>query len=308
MIVADLSAEQLRRRLQTPGLALRTGRIVTNVRSSLDAVISGIGLLYRLHPVEPCGGFADFHVKIERPAGIRRWWHRQVVFRVDGDSPFAPLPGDQGFPMLEWGMNWCISSHCHQYLIVHAGVVEHCGNAMILPAPPGSGKSTLCAALAFSGWRLLSDELALIEPATGALVPVARPISLKNQSIDVLRGFAPSAVIGPVVHETTKGSVAYVRPPTDSVENASTTSLPRWVVLPRFRPGVDARLEPLSKAQALMQLVDNAFNYHVYGVEGFRLLAGLIDRCDCYTFTYSRLADAAATFRTLAERCVRGGD
>jgi predicted ATPase len=30
---------------------------------------------------------------------------------------------------------------------------------VILPAPPGSGKSTLCAALVTRGWRLLSDEL-----------------------------------------------------------------------------------------------------------------------------------------------------
>ena len=35
--------------------------------------------------------------------------------------------------------------------------------AVILPAPPGSGKSTLCAALVNRGWRLLSDELTLVD-------------------------------------------------------------------------------------------------------------------------------------------------
>ena len=172
---------------------------------------------------------------------------------------------------------------------------------MILPAPPGSGKSTLCAGLAFSGWRLLSDELTLIEPNTGAVVPVPRPISLKNASIDVLRAFAPGATIGPAVHETIKGSVAHVKPPVEGVLRAKETAKPRWVVLPRYAAGAEAHLEPLSKGAAFMQLVDNSFNYNVHGRQGFDALASLIEGCECYEFSYSRLGDAAAVFDRLSQ-------
>ena len=57
--------------------------------------------------------------------------------------------------------------HAHQYLIIHAAVVEKNGLAAILPAPPGSGKGTLTAGSVLSGWRLLSDELTLIDRLSG---------------------------------------------------------------------------------------------------------------------------------------------
>ena len=82
--------------------------------------------------------------------------------------------------MLEWGMNWCIASNAHQYFIMHSAMIEKNGQAILLPAPQGSGKSTLCAAMVNAGWRLFSDELGLIEPETLQAIPCTRPINLKE--------------------------------------------------------------------------------------------------------------------------------
>ena len=306
MTVDDVRPLELRHRLTGEGLRLRTGPIVTNIRSSLAAVQRGIALHYASHEVEPSAGFADFHISVERPRTLRRWFQPQVVFRFDDAEPFAPLPGDQGFPMLEWGLNWCVSSHCHQYLTIHAAVVERAGFALILPAPSGSGKSTLCAGLTFSGWRLLSDELTLIEPESGLVVPLPRPISLKNASIDVIRAFAPSAAFGPVVTETTKGSVAHVRPPAEGVRRGLEKATPRWIVLPRYAAGAPSALTVLPKARAFMQLAENAFNYNVHGRQGFDLLARVIDGCECFEFSYSRLDEAVEIFRQLCDAAVHG--
>ena len=294
MLVSELTTGALRQHLHGNGLRLRTGPVVTRIRSRLDAVVDGISLHYANHAVEDVAGFADFSVSVDRPQGLRKWIAPQVVFSVDDESSFAPLPGDQGFPMLEWGLNWCISSHCHQYLVVHAAVLERGGKALLLPAPSGSGKSTLCAALAFSGWRLLSDELALLDPQHGHVVPLPRPISLKNESIEVVRSFAPQATFGPVVRETMKGSVAHARPPEGAVSRDREAALPGWVVAPRFSPGVDAHLEPMPKARAFMRLVESAFNYNVHGGEGFRALTRLVDETDCYELSYGRLEDAVS--------------
>jgi len=301
VIVADLPAGRLKRVLGTSGLRMRTGPVVTSIRSTLEAVHRGIGLHYAEHPIEADEAFADFHVSVERPLNWRRWFKSQVVFRFDGNSPFAPLPGDQGFPMLEWGLNWCVSSHCHEYLILHAAVVEKNGHALILPAPSGSGKSTLCAGLVFlGGWRLLSDELTLIEPLTGQIVPLPRPVSLKNDSIALMKRLAPQTIWGPVVHETAKGSVAHVRPPAAGVLRADETATPAWIVLPRYQSGAPACLEPLSKARTFMALEANAFNYNVHGRSGFEVLAGLVARADCSQFTYSDMESALAVFDRLA--------
>ena len=299
MKVADFTQRALRRQLGRDGLHVRTGPIVASIRSPLDTVAEGIALHYAEHMVEKASDFADFHVTVERPRNLRRWIAPQVVFRFDGLSTFAPLPGDQGFPTLEWGLNWCVSSHCHQFLIIHAAVLERAGRALIMPAPSGSGKSTLCAALALSGWRLLSDELALIAPEDGHVVSLPRPISLKNESIDAVRSSFPEAVFGRTVLETMKGSVVHVRPPADSVRRAAQSAIPAWVIAPSFLADADASLEPMPKARAMMCLVDNAFNYNVHGRAGFAALSTLVDRADCYRFTYSRLQDAVKVFEGL---------
>jgi HprK-related kinase A len=278
---------------------LRTGPIVANIRTPVNTVAEDIALHYAEHSVVKASEFADFHVAVERPRSLRQWIAPQVVFRFDGVSTFAPLPGDQGFPTLEWGLNWCVSSHCHQFLIVHAAVLERGGLALILPAPSGSGKSTLCAALAFSGWRLLSDELALIAPEHGHVVALPRPISLKNESIDAVRSSFPEAIFGRTVRETTKGSVVHVRPPADAVRRAAQPAMPAWVVAPKFLPDAEARLKPMPKARAMMGLVESAFNYNVHGRAGFAALSKLVDQADCYQFTYSRLHEAVRVFEQL---------
>lgn len=291
----------LARVLRGPGLRLRTGPIVTCIRSTLGEVAQAIAVVYSEHPIEPEESFADFHVSIRRPAGLRRWIKRQVVFEFDGAPPFLPLPGDQAFPILEWGLNWCVSAHCHQYLVIHAAVVERAGRALLLPAPPGSGKSTLCAGLVNRGWRLLSDELALLDPSSGGISALARPISLKNASIEVIRRFAPQAVFSETVHDTLKGSVAHMKPPRDAVRRALEPAFPRWIVMPRYQGGASSELRHLSRGRAFMQLAESAFNYNVHGRAGFELLALAVQGCDCYEFVYSDLEDAVDAFERLSQ-------
>lgn len=302
MRLADLSRASLQQRLNGPGLRLRSGPWVSCIRSDIPDVLDGIVLHYSHHLVEDEHGFADFHIRIERPRGWRRWWRPQVLFRVDEHAEFAPLPGDQGFPMLEWGMNWCVSALCHQHLIIHAAVLERQGRALILPAPSGAGKSTLCAALAFGTWRLLSDELTIIDPSTLEIVPLPRPISLKNASIDIVRRHAPQATFNAVVHQTVKGSIAHASPPADAVRRGTEPARPGWVVLPQYQAGAEPRLEPMSRGEALMKLIENSFNYNVHGAEGFERLADLVEQSACYRFSYSRLEDACLVFDELAVR------
>jgi HprK-related kinase A len=307
LIVGDLPPAELRRLLAGPGVIVRTGPVAARIRSPLDAVARGIGLHYAQHPVLADDDFAHFHVSVDRPAGLRRWFKPQVVFRHDGHKPFTPLSGNQGFPLLEWGLNWCLYTLCNQFLTMHSAVLEKGGRAVILPAPSGSGKSTLCAGLAFCGWRLLSDELALLDPGSGLLWPNPRPISLKNQSIAVIRDFAPEAAFGEVVRDTLKGAVGHVRPPAGAVAQLGVQATPAWVIFPHFQPGAPARLTPLPRAQAFMKLMGQTFNYAVHGREGFAALTALIDRCECFDFTYSQLDEAVALFDRLADPAAPAG-
>jgi hypothetical protein len=80
--------------------------------------------------------------------------------------------------------------------------------------------------LVLSGWRLLSDELTLIDRKTGLIQPLPRPVSLKNQSIDVIRQFSPDTYINRASHDTVKGAMAHMRPPRDSVRRQHETARP----------------------------------------------------------------------------------
>lgn len=258
---------------------------------------------YSQHTVEPHEAFADFHVSVERPSVFDPWSAKAAVFRFDGLQPLAALPRARDFAMLEAGLDWCMFEHCHQYLIVRAAVLERGGRALILPAPSRSGKSTLCAGLAFGGgWRMLSDELALIDLASGRVVPLPRPLSLKNNSIDVIGGFAPAVQLGDVVHDTVDGRVAYAPPPANAVLRANEQALPAWVVLPRYRDdaAAAAQLQPLSRARAFMALVDNALNYAVHGRAGFKAFASVIERCACHEIDYRSLPEAVSMFDRLS--------
>ena len=301
LTLAALSDAALRHHLRGDGLRLCTGPLVLCITSPVADVARGLRALYAGHRVAAPDRFADFHVSVEPARGLRRWLRPQLVFKMDGNNAFAPLPGGQGLPMLEWGMNWCVTTLCHRYLILHAAVLERGGRALVLPAPSGSGKSTLCAALLFRGWRLLSDELALIDPASGHLVAMPRAVSLKNASIDVLRAFTAGAVqYGSVVRDTVKGTVAHFAAPPESVRRAAETAAPGWIVFPRYQAGAATALAPLARGRCVMSLIENAFNFNVHQAAGFDALTGLVRRSDCFSFTYQNLDEAVATFEQLA--------
>ena len=301
MKLLQLSPADLRQQLAGEGVWLRTGPFSLRVRSRIPQVAEGLADLYGQFEVRNSQqAFADFHVELNPPATHRRWFRPQVNFSFDGERPFKPLPLDQAYPMLEWGLNWCISMHAHHYLIIHAAVVEKNGLAAILPAPPGSGKSTLTAGLVLSGWRLLSDELTLIDRTTGLIQPLPRPVSLKNQSIDVIRQFDAGAFINRASLDTAKGTVAHMRPPRDSVQRQHEPARPAWVIFPKWEAGVATQLTPRSRAETFMFLAQNAFNYSHLGADGFRVGTALIDQVQCCDFRYSRLPEAVAAFDRLA--------
>ncbi len=299
MNISTLSPTILERRLKKNGLSFRTGPITIRLQSPIAAIAEGVRLLYGEYPLLDDEEFIDFHVRFDSPKGLRRWYRPQVEFEIDGRRPFKPLPFSQTFPMLEWALNWCVASHYHHYLIIHAAVVEKNGHGIIMPAPSGSGKSTLCAALVNRGWRLFSDELALVSLSDGLLVPLPRPVGLKNDSIDIIREFAPQAVISRKAVDTAKGAVAHMKAPIASIQHSAELARPGWVIFPEYKQNANISLVPHSKAHACVYLAENAFNYNVLGVDGFRAVSAVVDQCACYDFTYSSLDEAVDLFDSL---------
>lgn len=297
MRIGDSPASAFADVLAREGVALQTGPFVFRVTARVPSVAAAFRTLYQDFPrVEP--ELVDFHL-ILRPSGRTAWATGRAEVLVDGRRVLSVFPAPAAVPHLEWALNWWIYTYAHRFFIVHAAVAERDGAAVLLCGPPGAGKSTLCAALVTRGWRLLSDEVALIDPETLKIAATARPVSLKNESIEVIARFAPSADFGPRVAETHKGDIAHMRPPPDSVRRIESEARPRWILYPGYRAGSETRLTPIPKARAFMRTADNAFNYQVLGAEAFRTLAAVIDRCGCFELSYGDLDAALAAIAEL---------
>jgi HprK-related kinase A len=217
------------------------------------------------------------------------------MFRCDGRQPFEPFPADSPLPLFEWGCNALIGRRLNDLLLLHAGVVERDGLALLLPALPGSGKSTLTAALSQRGWRLLSDEFGAFDSESGTFRAVLKPIALKNQSIGVIRRFAPQAAFGPEFPKTRRGTVAHLAPPHDAVARRHEHARPGAVVLPKWIAGSPTRFEPLTENVVFPALAFNAFNYGLLGAVGFQSVVRLVRQCPAWQLVYSDLDDALAT-------------
>ncbi|MDD2742569.1 MAG: HprK-related kinase A [Rhodocyclaceae bacterium] len=283
------------------GVILLAPPFVFRIRSPLPFVWDAIASSYADFSILDDYAFVDFELTIAPVNGLRRWVSPLVNMSIDGVFPFDALPASQAYPLLEWGMNWCVTSTAHHFLMCHSAVLAWNDLAVILPAPPGSGKSTLCAALTMSGWRLLSDELALLDPESLMLSPFVRPVSLKNASIELIGQRFPAADFTLPVKDTIKGEVAHMRPTTESVLQSRTLAKPRWLIFPQYDKDVELELKPMQKAEAVVELAKNAFNFRGFGAKGFSTLGALVDSVDCYRLTYSSLDLALAKFKELGE-------
>jgi hypothetical protein len=292
MKVSDLGLRDLRERLAGGNLVLLVPPFVARLRSDIARVAEDLLLLYADFEVGGLDAFADFHLEVRRAGGLRRWIKPMALFLADGEPAFSPLPADQAFHMIEWGLNWAVSTMAHPYLSYHAAALERHGQALVMPAPPGSGKSTLTAALTHSGWRLMSDEITLYDLDLRQVRGMARPVNLKNVSINLVRQFAPQAEMTRAVPDTLKGTLALMKASADSVARIREPARPAWIVMPRYRAGCVPALIGMPKARMLLMLADQAFNYDIHGRDGFDATADLVDRCDCFEFEYSSLEEA----------------
>lgn len=283
------------------GLRFEIGPFSVCVKSRLPSIGQHLLEMYGRYPLVD-SSFADLHFGVDTPPNLRSIFRKQVNFCFDGEYPFKPLPFNQARPFFEWGLNWCIATTAHQYLIIHAAVVAKQDRCALIPGRPGAGKSTLCAALVASGWRLLSDEMALISLENQMIWPVPRPVSLKNVSIDIIRARCQEVFLGPSFTDTHKGTVAHMRAPDESVAASHVPARASWVVFPGYEAGAELDAIPVSSCRSILRLADDSFNLPALGGNGFNALAEVASACESFELRYSDLDEAIAWFDTMAAR------
>jgi HprK-related kinase A len=299
----DLNNAEARHALRRGELRLKVGPYIYCIQSSDSIVFDGLRTLYADFPIVSAESFADYHLSL-RPSNLIQKWRKKIDFYAEGQRPFNRIDAQHAYAFLEWGMNWSVSTGSNEYLKLHAAVLSKNGIGLILPGLPGVGKSTLSAALCLAGWRVLSDEHALIPFYMDNLVPLCRPISLKNKSIDLIRNFASRVVLGPESLDTHKGTVVHMKADLSSDSHDQKLIPARLVIFPRYSPKSKLILKKKSKTEAFMFAGLHSFNYRLLAQTGFETMRTLMEAVNCYDLTYSDLDEALLTIeKLLSEAC-----
>lgn len=294
------AAGESERALRRGDLRLAIGPFAIKLKSLIPEFSSALRQLYGAYPASVSGGAYDYDVEISPSSAARRWLRRDALFRLSGTAPFLPMDVGHAHALFEWGLNWTIGSYAHDFLILHSAVVERKGCGVLLAAASGSGKSTLAAELALHDWRLLTDEIALIGEDR-QFVSCAKPVSLKNQSIDVIRARHPDALLGPLARDTHKGLIAHLPAPRASVERDREPARPGLIIFPKWSEAAATSITPVGSGQAALRLIDQSFNYPILGRQGFERIADLVDAAEAWDLEYSSLDEARATLETLVD-------
>lgn len=277
--------------------AVRIGPVGFRVGSDWRGPVAALADLYRDYPA-PDDGIADFTVRLFANRPWRRLIRPKVMIGGDYVLPeAAPLSLRHGLLAAEMAMNLQMALGQRRYLLLHASTVERDGRVLVMTGVSGSGKSTLAALLMARGWRLMGDEFALLDPATGMIHAFPRLISLKNESIATVAAEVPGCRWGPMLADTPKGAIRHVVPNARSVAAMDALAAPALILFPTF--GHQPAVREVAPGEVFVRLTQASTNYVAMARQGFDALTGMVTRVPARAIDYPDTAAAVAQVEAL---------
>jgi hypothetical protein len=184
-------------------------------------------------------------------------------------------------------------------VVCHAGCVSLDDRAVMLPAHPNAGKTTLTTGLVRAGFRYVTDEGVAFEDGTTRIRPYPKPLALDAGSWSLFPEFEPAADLPGDDYKRTQWHIPASDIRADAVSGACDA---RWIVFPTYEAGAATELVPMRRAAALVELAKNTFDFPRHGVSALEQLATVVRACDCYRLTVGNLADAVASIEDLVAR------
>lgn len=268
------------------------GALLNNYRIGPLVYVTEL-LLPELPPATPSGGVLPVLLRVgETPSRLSAPLARERSFeatdtefllRLDGvatyyvhDGTEVVITPEQGAPELDvrsYLMGSLFAVLCHQrgLLPLHASAVATKDGAIAFLGSSGAGKSSLAAFLARAGYRVLADDICVVDPGAPKdrrVLSVAPWLKLWSATLDAMG--EPSGGLARVFSADEK-----YRYTLD--EQQTETGLRELILLDRAEPDGGVSFERLTPAQAVQAVLD--FTYQGWLVRAIHRMEEYFLRC-----------------------------
>ena len=176
--------------------------------------------------------------------------------------------------------------HSRGGLLFHAGGLEWQQHGLLLPGTMGAGKTTLTARLLGRGFNYLSDEMVFIPQTSETMDALPRPLNLKHPARPVLKAQLDYTACHPT--QIYSASTTDLVPPGLFNPRTRFSAPPlRLIVFPCYQPEGRFDLQPLTKAQAGLELMKCLINARNLPGHGFAEISRLVKIAPAYKMSYA---------------------
>jgi hypothetical protein len=272
--------------------ACPAGGFTTRINGKTIRVSASKAIAEFLRPLfpdtQPGNGAADTEISC-RPDGCG------AAITVDGLLRAQPTNPDETAGAIIEQVIRAVNPQAEWLAFVHAGAVLRNGTAIVLPAPAGSGKSTLIGYLASHGFDYLADDLVPLIAPRGEVAAWPLAINLKAGS----RGLYPApASFEAVTLQDRFRTDQLLVPPSGVWETPPAPT--RAIVFPRYEQNARTSFAPVPPIEGLARLFKDrvflGYPLKETTVASFLRWAGETPFC---SLEYSELAEAAECLVTL---------
>jgi hypothetical protein len=213
------------------------------------------------------------------------------LLRFNGTEQSSAIPASRILPLLYGRLRMYAYRHFPYLLAMHAAVVTDGRRTIVFPGKSGSGKSTMAASLLARGYRLISDELAVLD-LEGNLVPMPLGLGVKGGSWPSLEKDYPSLRAMPVHVRWDGLQVRYL----ESAAIRYALDRDKWqatqICFHAFQPDGRGRIEQLSPVQALRAMSESGFQARILDPEHVERILSWLLELPCCALTYSSSGEA----------------
>lgn len=183
--------------------------------------------------------------------------------------------------------------HRTECIVLHCASLIKDDRAILLLGQSGAGKSTLAMFASQNGLELGGDDIALFDPESGNILPLALPLTLKQGSWPLIESSARSRERQRPVLREDEVEVVYL--PLSQTVSRAPLPVRALVLLDREHQAESAR-SAWSRIDCLRHLCNESRSHSgTASVEDMQALLGMMDKAETLSLRYANAAEAGET-------------